>query len=143
MTPWLDLSHGVLALRGTDLTSGRPINLAALAGRPVVLNAWASWCAGCAAEAPALAAFANAHPEAAVVGIDLEDSRHDAAAFVARFGLPFPSIFDPEGITAARLNVSGLPTTLFLDRRHRIVSRIVGEADRGRFEAGLRQAEQP
>ena len=141
IAPSVELGQGVLALRGTDLTSGRTVSLAAARGRPVVLNAWASWCAGCAAEAPALAAFARAHPEAVVVGIDLEDSRGGAVGFVRRFALPFPSIFDSDGITAARLGVSGLPTTIFLDRRHRIVDRIVGEADRNRFEAGLGRAE--
>jgi cytochrome oxidase Cu insertion factor (SCO1/SenC/PrrC family)/cytochrome c biogenesis protein CcdA/thiol-disulfide isomerase/thioredoxin len=140
-TPTVGLHQGILSLTGTDVASGRLVDLAAARGRPVVLNAWASWCAGCAAEAPALAAFARAHPEATVVGVDLEDSRTDAAAFVRRFALPFPSIFDHDAVTAARLGVSGLPTTLFLDRRHRIVGRIVGEADRGRFEAGLHRAE--
>lgn len=143
ITPKLAFRRKILSLQGTDLLSGRTINIAADAGKPVVLNAWASWCAGCAAEAPALAEFARAHPEVAVVGVDLEDSRGAAVAFVGRFALPFPSIFDPDGVSAARLGVSGLPTTIFLDRRHRIVSRTVGEADRSRFEAGLRQAEQP
>lgn len=141
--PRLDLKQGVLSLAGTDLISGRSISLDAYAGKPVVLNAWASWCAGCAAEAPALADLAHAHPEAAVVGLDLEDSRNAAAAFSRRFALPFPSVFDPDGVSAARLEVSGLPTTIFLDRKHRIVSRVVGEADRTRFEAGLHQAERP
>ena len=139
--PQLTLQQGLVALAGTDLVGGQPISVGSYAGEPVVLNAWASWCAGCATEAPALAAFARAHPEAAVVGLDLEDTRAAGLAFSRRFALPFPSIFDPNAVTAARLAVSGLPTTIFLDRRHRIITRIVGEADRARFEAGLRQAE--
>ena len=139
--PRVEIRQGTLSLAGTDLVSGRPITLAAAAGKPIVVNAWASWCAGCAAEAPALAAFARAHPEAAVVGVDLEDSRGAAVAFVRRFRMPFASIFDPDAVTAARLGVSGLPTTIFLDRRRRVVDRIVGEAGRDRFEAGLREAE--
>lgn len=142
-TPELAVRNGAVSFTGTDVVSGRTITLAGAAGKPVVLNAWASWCAGCAAEAPALAAFARSHPEVAVVGIDLEDQRRAATSFVRRFALGFPSIFDSDAVTAARLGISGLPTTLFLDRRHRIVSRIVGEASRGRFEAGLRKAEQP
>ena len=138
-SPQLEIRQGTLSLSGTDVSSGRPVTLATDSGKPLVINAWASWCAGCAAEAPALAAFARAHP-AALVGIDLEDSRGAATAFVQRFGLPFPSIFDPAAVTAARLGISGLPTTIFLDRRHRIIGRIVGEADLGRFEAGFRRA---
>lgn len=143
VTPRVAVEQGVLSLTGTDLVSGQKISLGTYAGMPVVLNAWASWCAGCAAEAPALADFARAHPEAAVVGIDLEDSRNAGVAFSRRFALPFLSVFDPGGVSAARLQVSGLPTTIFLDRRHQISGRIVGEADRARFEAGLRHAERP
>lgn len=140
--PRVATRQGVLAVSGTDLATGRTVSLDAETGKPIVLNAWGSWCGGCAAEAPALAAFARAHPEIAVIGLDLEDTRTAALAFVHRFALPFPSIFDPNAVTAPPLGVSGLPTTIFLDRRHRVAARVVGESSRKRFEAGLRQAEQ-
>ncbi len=139
--PQASLRGGVLSLSGSDLASGRPIRLDAYRGKPVVVNVWASWCAGCAAEAPALAAFARAHPEAELIGVDVEDTQSAGRAFVRRFALPYPSVFDAAGATTIALEVKGLPTTIFLDRDHRVVTRIVGESDRAGFERGLRGAE--
>lgn len=129
-----------LELRGTDPVTGKQVNLASFAGKPVVLNMWASWCTGCAAEARALASFARAHPEAQVVGIDVQDTKSGARAFYRRFGWRHPSIFDPSGRLAAQLGLQALPTTVFLDRRHRVVGRIAGETNLAGFTAGLRRA---
>lgn len=138
--PQASIRNGVLSLSGSDLASGRLVRLDAYPGRPVVIDVWASWCAGCAAEAPALAAFARAHPEAQVVGVDVEDTQAAGRAFIRRFGLPYPSVFDAAGATTIPLQVKGLPTTIFLDRAHRVAARIVGETDRAGFEHGLQTA---
>ncbi len=129
-----------LELSGTDPVSGRPVSLAGFSGRPVVLNLWASWCTGCYAEARALAAFARAHPQAQVVGLDVQDSREGAKAFYRRFAWRHPSISDPQGTVAASPGVPGLPATLFLDRDHRVVARILGDTNLAGFEAGYRRA---
>jgi thiol-disulfide isomerase/thioredoxin len=129
-----------LQLNGTDLISGRRVSLAGYRGKPIVLNMWASWCTGCYAEARALATFARTHPQAQVVGIDIQDSRSEAKAFYRRFGWRHPSIFDPNGLIAARFRLQGLPATLFLDRQHRVVARILGETNLAGFDAGFRQA---
>jgi thiol-disulfide isomerase/thioredoxin len=129
-----------LVLSGTDPVTGRQVSLAAFAGKPVVVNMWASWCTGCIAEARAQAVFERAHPEAQVIGLDVQDSKSGARAFYRRFGWRHPSIFDPNGALAARLGLQGLPTTIFLDRRHRIVARILGETNVAGFTNGLRKA---
>ncbi len=129
-----------LELSGIDPVTGRPVRLAGYRGRPIVLNLWASWCTGCYAEARALATFARTHPQVQVVGVDIQDSRAGARAFYRRFGWRHPSIFDPQGEIAARFGLQGLPATLFLDRSHRVVARILGDTDLAGFEAGYRQA---
>src|SRR5439155_5682710 len=118
-----------LQLSGTEAISGHPISLANYTGKPIVLNLWASWCTGCYAEARALATFARTHPQAQVVGIDIQDSKDGARAFYRRFGWHHPSIVDSKGVIAARFGLQGLPATLFLDREHRVVARILGETD--------------
>ncbi len=130
-----------LQLAGTDPITGRHVSLASYAGKPIVLNIWASWCTGCRAEARDLAAFGRQHREAQVVGLDTQDTDSDARAFYRKFGLSHPSIRDPSGRLAASLGLQGLPTTFFLDRRHRIVTRIVGASNRAGFDRGLRLAE--
>jgi thiol-disulfide isomerase/thioredoxin len=129
-----------LALRGSDVLTGKEVALADFAGKPVVVNIWASWCPGCNAEAAALARFAEAHPRVAFLGIDFQDSREAAREFYARYGWEFPSIFDPDGELARRLGLRGTPTTIFLDAEHREAARIVGETDEAGFADGLRRA---
>ncbi|MGH2920831.1 MAG: TlpA family protein disulfide reductase, partial [Gaiellaceae bacterium] len=127
-------------LAGTDPITGARVDLAQFAGKPVVINVWASWCPGCNEEATDLAEFARAHPEAQVVGLDTRDTLDGARAFYRRWGWRHPSIFDPSGKLAARLALQGLPSTFVLDTEHRVVSRIVGATDRAGFEEALRQA---
>ena len=75
-----------------------------------------------------------------MIGVDIQDSRAAAKAFYRRFGWRHPSIFDPNGLIAARFRLQGLPATLFLDRQHRVVARILGETNLAGFDAGFRQA---
>ena len=128
------------ALAGTDPVTGADVSLSDFDGKPVVINIWASWCPGCNDEAADLAAFARRHPEAQVLGIDTQDVQGDAQSFYRRWRWSHPSIFDPDGTLAARLALQGLPTTIFLDAEHRIVTRIVGAGSLADFEDGLRQA---
>jgi thiol-disulfide isomerase/thioredoxin len=130
----------VISLAGTDPITGASVDLARFAGKPVVVNVWASWCAGCNEEAADLARLARAHPEAQVVGLDIEDTREGARAFYRRWGWRHPSIFDPSGKLASKLGFQGLPSTYVLDSEHRVVSRIVGATDLAGFEEALRQA---
>ncbi|MDE3070550.1 MAG: TlpA family protein disulfide reductase, partial [Acidobacteriota bacterium] len=95
---------------------------------------------GCYAEARALATFAHTHPQAQVVGVDIQDTPQAAKAFYQRFGWRHPSISDLAGRIAAQLRLQGLPTTLFLDRRHRVVAKIVGETNLAGFDAGYQKA---
>lgn len=129
-----------LELRGTDVVTGEDVSLAAFAGKPVVVNIWASWCPGCNAEALALARFAESHPDVGFLGINFQDSQEAARSFYRRYGWRFPSIFDPQGELAFRLGLQGTPTTIFLDAEHREAARIVGETDEAGFAAGLERA---
>lgn len=133
---------GATSLSGPDVLTGETVSLADYSGKPVVINIWASWCPGCNAEARALAAFANAHPEAGFVGINFQDSKDAARGFYDEFGWTFPSVFDPDGEIAFSLGLQGTPTTIFLDSRHREVARIVGETDEQGFADGLAAATQ-
>jgi thiol-disulfide isomerase/thioredoxin len=131
---------GNVELAGTDPITGAKIDLSQFAGKPVVVNVWASWCPGCNEEAAALAEFARAHPEVQVLGLDFQDTRDGARAFYRRWGWRHPSIFDPNGDLAARLALQGMPSTFVLDAEHRVRAQIVGTTDRAGFEAALRQA---
>jgi thiol-disulfide isomerase/thioredoxin len=128
------------ALAGTDPITGRHVSLAQFAGKPVVVNFWASSCFPCNQEAPALLQLARAHPEAVVLGVDTTDSDADARRFYAKWHLTHASIADPHGDLAASYAVPGLPTTVFLTASHRIVGRVLGRASLATFELGLSEA---
>ncbi len=136
----VQVSGGGLQLAGTDPVTGRHVALASYAGKPIVLNVWGSWCTGCRAEAHDLATFARAHPNVQTIGIDTQDTSAGARDFYRQYGWQHPSIADPNGQIAAKLALQGTPTTFFLDRRHRIVARIVGATDLAGFEHGLESA---
>lgn len=129
-------------LTGEDPITGRTVSLADFSGKPVVVNVWASWCPGCNEEAADLREFAAAHREAIVLGLDFQDTRAGAQDFYRRWKWTHPSIWDASGTKAAALGLIGMPTTYFLDERHRIVAQVVGATDRAGFERGLALAKQ-
>lgn len=90
-----------------------------LRGHPVVVNKWASWCGPCRTEFPVFQRVATAlGTQVGFLGIDGQDSREDAAAFLQEFPLPFPSYVDPDETVARELEIAvTYPVTLFIDER--------------------------
>jgi thiol-disulfide isomerase/thioredoxin len=88
--------------------------LAELRGTPVLLNFWGSWCPPCHDEMPRLV---EAHDQfgdrVQFVGIDVVDSRPEARAFIAEYGMAFPSVFDPPDAIKDYLGLFGQPVTVF------------------------------
>lgn len=88
---------------------------AALAGRPALLNVWASWCAPCREEIPVLDAYANRPDAIPVVGIDVRDDAAAALGLMADLGARYPSVVDTGGELWQALDVPlAIPTTYIL-----------------------------
>ena len=126
-------------LSGATL-NGIAFDLSSYRGKPVVVNFFASWCPPCNSEAPDLAAFARAHPEVGFVGVDVNDKQADAQAFVGKYGLPYPIVYDPNGTVGGVWKVDAIPATFFIDANGVVKGHIVGAADRATFEADLQKA---
>jgi thiol-disulfide isomerase/thioredoxin len=121
---------------GTTL-DGDQISLDDYAGDVVVVNVWGSWCSPCRSEAPMLAAAARdlAGDEVAFLGIDSRDPSEPAArAFVRRFDIPYPSIYDQSGRTLLAfrdtLAPNAIPSTVIIDRQGRVAASVLGEITR-------------
>lgn len=101
-------------------------------GKPVVLNFWAPWCPPCRAEIPAFAAFAEANPDVAVLGIGVDAGPPDKLPrAAARFGITYP-VYPSTDALARTYGVSALPTTVVLDAKGEVV----------RVHTGMMSAEQ-
>lgn len=110
--------HALPALSGETL-SGERIDAGTYGdGRVLVINVWADWCAPCRREQPMLVDLARRYEDEGVrfLGINYQDDRHAARAWVEEFDVPYPSLFDPWGRSAAELGFPALPDTYVVDR---------------------------
>jgi cytochrome c biogenesis protein CcmG, thiol:disulfide interchange protein DsbE len=114
---------------------GEPVSLTGLAGRPVLLNLWATWCLPCLAEMPELAELHERYgPDGLMVvglSVDEADKVGEVRRFVDERRIPFAVWLDPEMAIHRALRVRSLPATFLIDRQGRIVWRrnAVIEAD--------------
>jgi thiol-disulfide isomerase/thioredoxin len=117
------------AITGTTL-DGETLALDDLDG-PVVVNFWASWCGPCASEAPHLASIAEVYGDrgVSVVGVNVRDTPANARSFEREHEIRYPSWDDQSAQIASQfgaLGPAGLPSTVLLDRGHRVASRLFG-----------------
>ena len=118
--------------------SGQKISLSDYAGRPLIVNFFASWCEPCQKETPLLATFYRTeHGRVAIVGLDENDVLGSATSFTHKEGVGYPVGFDPGVVAASAYGVAGLPQTFFLDARHRIVDRVFGAVTLADINRGI------
>ncbi len=110
------------------LLDGRTVTLAELRGKVVMVDFWASWCPPCQDEAATLAEVYGEYAGQPVefVGVDIWDRREDALAFVARYGVTYPSGVDVKGAIAIDYGVKGIPEKFFIDRDGMLRRKFVG-----------------
>jgi cytochrome c biogenesis protein CcmG, thiol:disulfide interchange protein DsbE len=123
------------AIVGTTI-DGAAFDLAALRGRPVIINFWASWCIPCRDEFPLFETALQTHAAdgLTIVGVLFEDQPDAAAAFMTSFDAGWPSVPDPDGALATRFRVVAPPQTFFVDGSGTIQSIQIGELTEADFE---------
>ncbi|RJO76543.1 TlpA family protein disulfide reductase [Nocardia panacis] len=124
-------SRGTIgSLSGPDLmTAGKTISVDDFRDQVVVLNLWGQWCGPCRGEAPALEQVYTATKDRGVafLGINVRDYQQDKAQdFVVSNHVGYPSLYDPAMRSLLALGgnfpTSVIPTTLILDRQHRVAA---------------------
>ncbi len=106
--------------------------LDAFKGRYVLLNMWATWCAPCVSELPALARLKGAVPGLVVIAVDLthNDKAADAQSFLKSHHAGSLGAFVDQDITMMRsFGVAGLPTTILFDPQGKVIGRAEGPAE--------------
>ncbi len=135
----------------TDFTvydaSGKQVNLSDYAGKPIVLNFWASWCGPCKAEMPDFQkAYEKYGSEVQFLMVNLSSSNQEtqdkAEDFLESQGYSFPVLFDLDGDAALAYGVESIPTTYFFDKSGKIVdsyNRMIDEATLEKCIAKIRK----
>ena len=98
--------------------AGETVSLADYAGRPVVVNFWASWCVPCRDEFPVFVAAREQYAEEGleILGVVYKDSAQNAQAFADDQGAEWPLLGDPgEKVYSAYTGFGGVPMTVFVD----------------------------
>ncbi|MDA1347991.1 MAG: TlpA disulfide reductase family protein [Chloroflexi bacterium] len=122
-----------------DLFDGGTLDISQDAGRPIVVNFWASWCPPCRDEARLLERTWRKYREEGVlfVGVDIQDTEAEATAYVREFDITYPNGLDRDGKISIDYGVIGLPVTFFIDGAGIVQKRWVGAIDGATLESWL------
>ncbi len=123
------------------LGSDRTVSLRLLGGaRPVVVNLWASWCQPCRKEMPAFqAVYRDLRDRVAFLGVNTRDVERPARAAVQATGISYASVVDRDEKVRRELDAVGLPDTVIVDTKGRIVYVHVGELTEQELRDAIRE----
>jgi cytochrome c biogenesis protein CcmG/thiol:disulfide interchange protein DsbE len=122
------------------LAGGAPVSLRAAVRGPTFINVFASWCAPCAEEAPALAALKSEGGR--IVGVANKDDPEHTQAFLQRYGDPFAVVLsDRDGSVGVDLGISGYPETFLVSPAGKVVAKHIGPLEPRDVEDLLQKAQ--
>lgn len=126
-----------------DQLGGGQVTLSQLRGNVVMINLWASWCAPCRIEMPAIEKVYRTYKGQGFVVLGLnttyQDSEIEAAAFVKQLDLTFPILLDRSGATSNRYQLRALPSTYFVDRTGTIRAAVFGSMNDALIESKVQE----
>jgi len=98
-----------------------------LAGKPAVINFWATWCGPCEQEMPLLQSYSDAHPEILFIGINSGEDASLVEPFIDKYDITFSVWLDSDEKATDQLRIIGLPTTYFIDSQGVIQATHLGQ----------------
>ncbi|MDE3135711.1 MAG: TlpA family protein disulfide reductase, partial [Acidobacteriota bacterium] len=110
---------------------GRPTDLAALHGKIVVLNFWATWCPPCVDETPSLEhMYTKLKPlGVTVLGVSVDDDASAYQKFLVDHGITFPTYRDSSKKIPIAYGTAMYPETYIIGRNGKIERKLIGEQD--------------
>jgi thiol-disulfide isomerase/thioredoxin len=125
------------SVKGMD---GNTVSLAAVRGKVVLLNFWATWCGPCRMEVPDLVELQKKYPERLqVIGLVVDDEEQEAVrAFAKRYSINYPIAMATNEMRFRFGGVPALPTTFIIDAQGRVVQKHIGLRDPMLYETEIR-----
>ncbi len=120
---------------------GKRIDLGALRGRVVLLNFWATWCAGCQIEMPRFVQWQKTYQGEglSILGVSMDDDSETVKAFLRKKSVNYPVLMGDEKLGMQYGGVLGLPITYLIDRQGVVRARYEGEKNLDAMEATIRR----
>lgn len=111
--------------------SGKTRSLSEFRGSVVLLNFWASWCPPCRAEMPSMDTLRRAleGTDFVMLPVNTGERERRVKRFTRRFNIEFPVYIDESAAAAAGVGVSGLPTSLMIDREGKVIAVVKGSLE--------------
>jgi len=126
-------------LQGLD---GQTFSLSNMRGKPVLLNFWATWCGPCRSEMPLLQQVYEEYSSQGLifVAVNIAENPAQVERFMQDNGLTIPVLLDTKAKVASTYNISGIPTTLFIDKDGIIKDKRIGAfTNKSEIEQGLKR----
>ncbi len=117
-----------ITLDGFD--GGERVELASFAGKPLVVNFWASWCLFCIDEMPDFqSVYEDVSSKVAFLGVNIQDDLSQAKELAKLTGVNYAFASDATGEVFRKLDSRSMPTTIFVNAQGDIVERFAGPLD--------------
>lgn len=121
---------------------GNAVKLSDYAGKPIVLNFWASWCGPCQIEMPDFQEkFEALGEDVQFLMVNMTDGSREtvdiASAFIEEKGFTFPVLYDTDLDAANTYGAYSLPTTYFIDSQGSAIARATGAIDGDTLQRGI------
>lgn len=118
--------------------AGKPVNLQAYRGKPLVINLWATWCPPCRREMPVLMKAQAEHPQVTFLFVNQGESPQEIQRFIQSQGLAINNVLLDRHNELGKLAGSmALPTTLYFDSEGRQVGNHLGELSQASLARAL------
>jgi thiol-disulfide isomerase/thioredoxin len=118
---------------------GKPLAIAALEGKVVFLNFWATWCGPCRAEIPDLIALQDRYKgRLQIIGLNVDDEQADIQKYVEETGINYPVAMTSNDVRIQFGGIPALPTSFVLDTAGRVVQKHVGLWNPSVYETEIR-----
>jgi peroxiredoxin len=101
---------------------GKDVSLSQFQGQVVMLNFWASWCGPCRTEMPLLESIYKKYNKLGftMLGVNVEPDSNAAVDWLKQTPVSFPILFDRDSKVSKLYDVSGMPSTVIIDRKGKV-----------------------